>query len=441
VLTGPSLTVLTALGILALLPVVVGADEVAAAQNALGHLGRDDNANSPGWWLAWAEEQAGLWGNPSQQAYSFAEIAELLANRDQIEAAVAVAKRIEHGPARLSARWRIAAAYARAGKLEAAAALARLSSEPDGRVEPDACVELNCHVAVTLAKVGRIEEAEKIATTLARRPSKWTGPWDPPANLVSVQARIRAACAAAYAKAGRADAYRKQIEKCEALARSIPVNVNYKLGSSDAIAPGEPDPINAIYKGHAVKAAVLARIESGDYRGAGTALELIPAGRSRDVIVRVLVDALAKSGDLKKARAMADAVTTDDHRDRAYLSLLAAHARAGDLAAANAVADRVSGRDCRAVAQMHLALATGGSGTAGDFDPQPPSDATSKERQARGMIPTAPVAARLRAKTYRALGRIQITFRNHSEVLDWIRTLPDAESRYHAYLGASEGIQ
>ena len=135
-------TVLAAAGILAVLesqPAVVRADEVGAAgkgKMALGRFVGEEKLDSPLWWLARAEQQAGLWGNPFQQANSLAEIAKLLADGDQIEAAVAVAKRIDHGPALLGARWRIAAAYARAGRLEAAEALARTSVEPGGSETP-----------------------------------------------------------------------------------------------------------------------------------------------------------------------------------------------------------------------------------------------------------------------------------------------------------------
>lgn len=455
--TCPSAVVLTAIGILALLatrPAVAGAEGVAAAaggdKTALSRLARGENTDSPFWWLARAEEQAGLWGNPFQQAYSFSEIAEVLADGDQIESALAVAGRIKHGPARLSARWRIAAAYARAGKLDAAAALARLGSEPDGRVGPDAYVELNCHVAVALANVGRIEEAEKIATTLGRRPEKWTGEWEPPGNLVDAKARIHAACAAACAKAGRPEAYRKQIEKCKALAKSIPGDINKMwaamLSSSGVPTNGkgkvEPNPINAIYKTRAIRSAVLAQTQAGDFRGAQKTLELIPPGRSRDVTTRILVEALAGSGAVKDARTAADAITTGDHRDRAYLSLLAAYVRAGDLAAAKALGERVRGRDCRAVARMHVALAAGGSGEAADGGAEIYSNAANKELQARipGAVPAREAPASLRAKTYRTLARIQIGLRDHSEVLEWIRSLPKADSRFYGYLGASEGI-
>ena len=419
--TFPSMMVFTAVGVLALLacrPTVAGPDEPAAAagdEMALTRLARGENTDSPLWWLARAEQQAGLWGNPSQQAYSFAEIAKVLADGDRIEPALAVAQRIKHGPALLSARWRIAAAYARAGKLEAAEALARLSTAPDGRPEPDGYVEFNYHIGKALAGVGRIEQAEKILTTLGRRPPEWTGEWEAPHNLVSVKARIHAAVAAASAKAGRRDDYRKHIEKSEALARSIPGDVNkmWALGLSSMAKPTDPpgpNPMGAIYKTRAIQSAMLARAEAGDYEGARKTLERISAGRYRDSIARSLVEALAQSGTLKQARTVADAIETGDHRARANLLLVAAYTRAGNLADAKALAARMGRGDWRALAEMHLAAARGGSGQAGNVQAVLDAAAAEAQREAAkreqfhrgrlanppGIPPPPPPAARPR---------------------------------------------
>jgi len=100
-----------------------GARDARATQQAawaLRRLGRGAKTDSPPWWLARAEEEAELRGNDLQRAYAFAEIAKLLAEAGEVEAALAVERRIDHAPARLTARYRIAAAYARAGKLGAA---------------------------------------------------------------------------------------------------------------------------------------------------------------------------------------------------------------------------------------------------------------------------------------------------------------------------------
>lgn len=465
VFTCPAVIVLAAVGTLALLgsrPTVAAAGQLAAAgaeETALDRFAGDD-VDSPLWWLARAEQQAGLWGNAYQQAYSLAEIAKLLADADQIEAAVAVAQRINDVPALLGARWRIAAAYARAGKLEAADALARLGSEADGRPAPDAYIEINCHIAEALANVGRLEEAEKIAAGLERRPSKWTGKWEPPGNLVSVKARIHAALAAACAKAGRRGAYREHVEKCETLAKSIPGDVNKlwaQMLSSMAkpTDPVGPNPINAIYKGNAVRSVVLARAEAGDYQTARKALELIPAGRHRDSIARSLVEALAHGKALDEARTVADAIGTDDHRDRAYVTLVAAYARAGELTAAKALTTRLGAGDWRALAQMHLAAAVGGSGQTGDVEAvleataaEAQLEATRREEWARtraanpaGIFPPAPPSApRLRARLYREVARVQAPARSQDELTSWIKTLPGAESRFYAMLGVAEQL-
>jgi tetratricopeptide (TPR) repeat protein len=427
--------ILTTVGVLALLgarPVFPAADELAppdSHERVLSGPGSKQDLGSPLWWLAQAEKEAELWGNADQRSYSYAEIAERLADRDRIEAAEAVAKRIKRGPARLSARYRIAAAHARAGRLQAVEALARLASEPDGRTDPGAYVQIYCHAAVALANIGRPEEAERICTTLGRRPPDWKGQWEPRGDLVSVKARIEAAVAAAHAKAGRRDDYRKHIQKSEALAKSIPGDVNKMwaemLSSSGVSAddPPGPNPLNAIYKTNAVRGAVLARAEAGDYRGARKILEVIPPGRSRDTIARILVEALAQSGALKEARTTADSIETRDHRGLADLSLLAAYARTGDLAAAEDRFGRIRQRDRRVVAQLHLALARGGSGEAGDY---------------RAILETA--ARGVRPKTFGTLARVQMATRDHAEVLKWIRALPRADSRFYGYLDAAQAI-
>ena len=64
--------------LLGLWPLVLRADEVGAAaaeKMALGRFAGAEKSDSPLRWLARAEQQAGLWGNPYQQAHSLAEIA------------------------------------------------------------------------------------------------------------------------------------------------------------------------------------------------------------------------------------------------------------------------------------------------------------------------------------------------------------------------------
>jgi hypothetical protein len=75
-------------------------------------------------------------------------------------------------------------------------------------------------------------------------------------------------------------------------------------------------------------------------------------------------------------------------------------------------------------------------------------EAAAKELEARvratgePIILAAPaVGPGLRARTYRALARIQATTRSRDKLLDWIRKLPAAESRFYAYIGAGEGIR
>jgi hypothetical protein len=460
----PVVVVLTAVGTLALLgyrPTVLWSGEAAAAgkdKMALSRFVGEEKLDSPLWWLAQAEQQAGLWGNAFQQAYSLAEIAKLLADGDRIEAAVAVAKRIDHPPALLDARWRIAAAYGRAGKLAAAEVLARTSVDPDGRLEPDAYCEFKCQIACALASAGRIGEAEKILVGLGAAPAEWPGKWEPPGNVVSVKARIHAAIAAACAK----EAFREHIEKCEALAKGIPGDVN-KLWAEALSSMAEPsdekaqpavNPMNRIYKSAAVTSAVVARAEAGDYQGARKTLELIPAGRYRDTIARKLVETLARGGARKEARAVGDAMETEDHRDAAYVTLVAAYARAGELTAAQALAARMGEGDWRALAEMHLATAAGGSGQAGDVqavleaaaaDAQ--SEAASRERWERartgnppGTVPAPPSAPRLRAKLYREVAHLLAGARSHDELANWIKTLPGAESRFYALLGVGEQL-
>jgi len=460
--------VLAAAGILAVLgpqPAVVRADEVGAAgkgKMALSRFVGEEKLDSPLWWLARAEQQAGLWGNAFQQANSLEEIATLLADGDQIEAAVAVAKRIDHPRALLSARWRIAAAYARAGKLEAAEALARTSVEPDGRPEPGAYCEFKCQIACALASAARIDEAEKILAALGDAPAEWPGEWQPPGNLVSVQARIHAAIAAASAKAGWREAYREHIEKCEALAKGIPGDVN-KLWAGMLSSMAEPSdekdqpavsPLNAIYKSQAVTSAVVARAEAKDYEGARKTLELIPAGRYRDSIARNLVETLARGGALKEARTVADAIETEDHRDGAYVTLVAAYARAGELTAAKGLPARMREGDWRVLAEMHLAAAAGGSGQAGDVETllkaaaaEAQLEAASREEWEReraanppGVLPALPSPPRLRARLYREAAHFLADLRSREEVAGWIKSLPGAEARFYAMLGVAERI-
>ncbi len=466
--TFPSVMVFAAVGVLALLacrPAVAGPDGPAAAasgdQLPLTRLARGQNADSPLWWLARAEQQAGHWGNAFQQAYSLTEIAKLLADGDQIEAALAVAQRIDHGPALLSARYRIAAAHARAGEPQAAEALARLSTAPDGRPEPDGYVEFNCHIGQALAGVGRIEQAEKILTTLGRRPSKWTGKWEPPGNLVSVKARIHAAVAAASAKAGRREAYRKHIQKAEALAQSIPGDINEMWGralSSRAkpTDPPGPNPMGAIYKTRAIQSGMLARAEAGDYQAARKTLELIPAGRHRDTEARSLVEVLTQKGELNQARTVADAIETPDHRDRAYLLLVAAYVRAGNLADAKALAAQMGQGDLRALAEIHVAVALGGSGRAGNVQAildaaaaEAQRDATSREQwdRARAATPPGippplppPSRPRLHAKLYREVAHVLADTRDRDKLAAWIKTLPGPDSRFYALLGVAEQL-
>jgi hypothetical protein len=458
---------LVAAGILAVpgsQPAVVRAEEVGTAageEMALGRFAGND-VNSALCWLAQAEQQAGLWGNAFQQAYSLAEIAKLLADGDQIEAAVAVAKRIDHPPALLSARYRIAAAYARAGKLEAAEALARITVEPDGRREPGAYCEFKCQVACALAGTGRIAEAEKTLAALDAAPAEWPGEWKPPGNVVSVKARIHAAIAAASAKAGEKKAYREHIEKCESLAKGVPGDVN-KLWADMLSSVAKPDnqkdqpavnPMNAVYKSQAVTSAVVARAEAGDYQGARKTLELIPAGRYRDSIARNLVETLGRGGALKEARAVADAIETDDHRDGAYVTLAAAYAGAGELTAAKALPARMREGDWRTLAEMYLAAAAGGSGQAGDVEAllraaaaESQLEAARREQWERaraanppGVLPALPPVPRLRARLYREAAHFLVDLRSREELAAWIKSLPGAESRFYAMLGVAEQI-
>jgi hypothetical protein len=450
-------------GVFAERPIVFAAEQVGAAPRevtVLGRFARGQEISSAMWWLGRAEEQAGLWGNAYQRAYSLAEIAQLLADADQIEAAEALAKRIDHGPALLGARWRIAAAYARAGKLEAAEALARTSVEPDGRPEPGAYCEFKCQIACALAGAARIDEAERTLAALRDAPAAWPGNWKPPGNLVSVRARIHASIAAASAKAGRGEAYRQHIEKCEALAKGIPGDVNKLWGaalSSMAQPSDEKDqpavnPMNAIYKSAAVRSAVVARAEAGDYERARKTLELIPAGRYRDSIARNLVETLARGGALKEARTVADAIQTEDHRDWARVTLVAAYLRAGKSTAAKALAARIGEGDWRVLAQMHLAAAAGESGRAGDVEAllrdaaaASKLDAARREQWERqraanppGMIPPPAAVPRLRAKLYREAAHLLADTRSPEELTGWIKSLPGAEARYYAALGVAE---
>jgi hypothetical protein len=457
---------LTAVGILAFLacrPTVLRAGEPPAGgedKMALGRFVGEEKLDSPLWWLARAEEQAGLWGNPFQQANSLEEIAKLLADGDQVEAAVAVAKRIDNSSALLGARWRIAAAYARAGELEAAETLARITVEPDGRREPGAYCEFKCQVACALAGAGRIAAAEKTLAALDAAPADWPGEWQPPGSLVSIQARIHAAIAAASAKAGRRKAYQEHIEKCEALAKDIPGDVN-KLwaGMLSSMAPpsdkkDQPavNPLNAIYKSRAVTSAVVARAEAGDYEGARKTLELIPAGRYHDTIARTLVETLARSGALKEARTIADAIETEDHRDGAYVTMVAAYIRAGELTAAKALPAQMHEGDWRTLAEMHLAAAAGGSGQAGDVEAllkaaeaEGRLDAARREQWERqraanppGSVPPLPSLPRLRARLYREVAHFLVDIRSREELAAWIKSLPGAEARYYALLGVAE---
>jgi hypothetical protein len=453
---------LAALGAQPAVARAAGVDAAAEKKMALGPFAGEAKIDSPLWWLARAEEQAGLWGNPFQQANSLAEIAKLLADGDQIEPSVAVAKRIDNPPALLGARWRIAAAYARAGKLEAAEALARISVEPDGRREPGAYCEFQCQVACALAAAGRIAEAEKTLAALDAAPAEWPGKWEPPGSLVSVQARIHAAIAAASAKAGQPGAYREHIGKCETLAKDIRGDVN-KLWADMLSSTAPPNdqkdqsavnPMNAIYKSQAVTSAVVARAEAGDYEGARKTLELIPAGRYHDTIARTLVETFARRGALKEARTVADAIETEDHRDLAYVTLVAAYLRAGELTAAKALPARMREGDWRTLAEMHLAAAAGGSGQAGDVEAllkaaaaEAKLEATSREQWEReraanqpGAIPPLPSPPRLRAQLYREAARFLADLRSREEVAGWVKSLPGAEARFYAMLGVAEQI-
>jgi tetratricopeptide (TPR) repeat protein len=448
----PTAWVTITLTLLGLPLLAAAAPEVAlpAPGPVLQRFAQGTKEGSTVWWLAPAEEQAGLWGNPFQQSHSLEKIAEILADRGRIEAACAVAGRIRHGPALLSARYRIAAAYVRAGKLEAAHALARRPLKPGGAVEPDAALEITCRIALALAKAGRIGEAEKVATMLRNPPAELASG---EAKVASVRARVHAQLAVAHAKAGRSEAYRKHLEDAEALAGSIPGDLNEMWGrlgssSSKAHAAGGPDPINVIYKGAATRSIVMARVEAGLGDVASGNLEVIPPGRRPGAVAREVVKRLADAGSFKAARAAAEAIATRDHQEIAFVSIAAAYADRGDLKAARELASSITDLDRRMVARLHVAAAKKRRGTAVDFDTMlDPSragfqvDPALKEawaRKGRGQPPTS-TAPRLRAKTYRELARIQAGVRDRTVLLAWIRALPDATSRFYAFLGAAEG--
>ena len=225
------------------------------------------------WWLARAEEEAMRWGNPQQGAYSLAEIARVLADHDKLDEALAMARRVEHRPALLSARYRIAAAHVRNGELEAARALAVTPLAPGERVEPDACVEIACRTALALAEGGHVKECG--------------GEKCEPAKIASARARIHAALALTHALAGRLEPYVVSIDTAEAHALSIPGDIDAmwaELLSSERRpgVPTDPNPINAIYKGDALRSVAVARARAEDLEGARRALDAFSPGRRRD---------------------------------------------------------------------------------------------------------------------------------------------------------------
>ncbi|KPK83764.1 MAG: hypothetical protein AMJ81_07435 [Phycisphaerae bacterium SM23_33] len=249
------------------------------------------------------------------------------------------------------------------------------------------------------------------------------------AQLSSIQACLHAAIAAAHARAGRAQDYRKHIEKAEALAKAIPGDINKMWAQmlSSVAKPDEgpgPDPTNAIYKSKAIESVVIARAQAGDHDGARRSLELIPAGRHRDARARLLVKALAEAGALEAARAAAEAITEDAvHRDLAFVSIVGAHARAGDLAGSRALAGRIRHGEYRLIAQMHWAAADR-AGRGGDY----------------AAVLRAAADSRLRPNLYRDLARIQAGAPSRREMAKWIAALGGAEARFHAFLGAGEGV-
>ncbi len=199
---------------------------------------------------------------------------------------------------------------------------------------------------------------------------------------------------------------------------------------------------------------LLAQAEADDYDGARRTLGQIGAGRYQDALARKLVKVLADRGELTLARDVADRMQTKDHRRLAYVSILAAYARAGDLQHADALTDRIEGADRQAIARMHLAAAADRAGKTVHDEALPDSlparhalDAAVKEQLARGLplgkegvLLASTVAPRLRAKTYRSLARIQAGARSRRDLLKWIRALPEADSRFYAFLGAGEGF-
>jgi hypothetical protein len=410
------------------------------------------------WYIDRAEAEAARWGNPHQQAYSFAEIAGVLADHNMIEEALAVAQRIDNGPALLSARYRIAAAYARTGKVKAARTLAITPLTPDARVEPDATIEVECRIALTLAEICCPEDAERMARSWGEPRPQWRGETCASATIAAARARIHAALAAHHAREGHRQAYEDHIRQARVYALSIPGDIAKMWGellSSKQPAgtgPG-PNPINAIHKSKALKSVAAAHAQADDLDRARETLGAIAPGRHHDASSRTLVDALIRSGRIEAACELAEAITTDDHRELALLSIVEARAKAGDVTAASKLAGRIRKPDRRVVADMHLAAARVREGKTVELEalltePRDPSSATeaeTRERLARGLSPRSPIgrpattARRFRPKTYRSLARIQAEVRAPAELAAWIESLASPEARYHAYLGAAEG--
>ena len=421
--------------------------------------------DSPLGWLLRAEKLVGQWDNESQRASALANLAEVLADADQIEPAEALAQPIKPDAGLLPVRYALVAAYARAGKLQQAEATARLSVEPDGRAEPGAYCEMECRIACALADIGRIDDAERVLARLDNAPADWPIEWESPASLPGIRARIHGALAVAYFKADRRGDYERHAAAAERIAAEIPGDVNQMWGAmlSSSSPPedqgeGPPvDPMNAIYKSQAVTAAVVARGEVGDFEAARKTLETLPAGRHRDVVTRRLIEAMLRSDAVDEARGLADTIETDDHRGLAYLALVPAYIKADKLSEARALAQRIDFPDNRLLAQMHLALATGGSGESGNLATvmataaaeaaQRAAESELSQRlpqrlpQLRGVgvpLPTMPL--HLRPDTCRAAAKLLAKVYSHDELRAWIESLPAPDARFAALLGVGESL-